>query len=141
MAERSLPGCTCSAILAYLEFNFSILGVIPIYRPFFGGFFLMNSPLQNIFFRLSQTASIFVGCVLFIIGLTSSMGVVLQPISELSFLTTPTDMAPKYDQLYWNTLTLVGIWLVIFVYVRLAAIAAIALISVKFSFLNGWLPL
>lgn len=44
------------------------------------------------------------------------MGLVLQPISELSFLTLPTDMAPKYDQFYWNTLTLVGVWLVLFVY-------------------------
>lgn len=100
----------------------------------------MKPQFQTVFFQLSQTASFFVGCVLFVIGLTSSMGLVPQPISELSFLTLPTDMAPKYDQFYWNTLTLVGVWLVLFVYVRLAAIAAIALISVKIALLNGWLP-
>jgi len=44
---------------------------------------------------------------------------------------------PYYDRLYWNVLAFVGAWLVLFFWVRLAAVAAIALIAFKWAVLQN----
>jgi hypothetical protein len=41
-----------------------------------------------------------------------------------------------FDELYWNGLAIVGLWLVVFFYVRLAALAAISLIGFKWAILQ-----
>jgi len=61
----------------------------------------------------------------------------LQPIGEISFLIEPMGFGPYYDRLYWNVLAFVGAWLVLFFWVRLAAVAAIALIAFKWAVLQN----
>lgn len=78
---------------------------------------------------------------LFAIGLTGVMGTDLHPIASISFLTKPTELGVELDQLYWSGLALIGIWLVLFVGVRLAAVAAILLVAAKWTILHGWLPI
>lgn len=87
--------------------------------------------------QISKTISILVGLVLFVVGLSAATGLVLQPISQISFLVTPMDVPAFYNQLYWQALSLVGIWLTMFYFARIAAAIAIALISGKWLILNG----
>jgi hypothetical protein len=81
----------------------------------------------------------FVGCVLLTIGLSGLFGVFLQPIAEISFLLEPMGFGPYYDRLYWNGLTVVGFWLVLFFYARLAALTAICLIGFKWAVLSDFI--
>lgn len=81
----------------------------------------------------------FVGCVLLAIGLSGSFGVFLQPISEISFLIEPMGFGAYYDQVYWFVLALSGAWLVLFFWVRLAALFAIGVIGIKWAVLQGLL--
>lgn len=83
----------------------------------------------------------FVGSVLLTIGLSGLFGVFLQPIAEISFLLEPMGFSPYYDRLYWYALTVVGSWLVLFFYARLAALTAICLIGFKWVVLNGFIGL
>ena len=83
----------------------------------------------------------FVGCVLLAIGLSGYFEVFLQPIAEISFLIEPMGFGAHYDQLYWIILTGVGMWLILFLWVRLAAITAIGLIALKWVILNSLINL
>ena len=79
----------------------------------------------------------FVGCLLLAVGLSCSFQVFLQPIAEISFLIEPMGFDPYYDKVYCNSLAVIGIWLVLFFWVRLAAIAAIGLIAFKWGILQN----
>ncbi|MGJ8686830.1 MAG: hypothetical protein ACSHWQ_05075 [Spongiibacteraceae bacterium] len=87
--------------------------------------------------QISKTISTVVGLVLFLIGLSGVTSLFLQPIEQISFLLTPLEVPAFYNQLYWQALILVGIWLTIFYFARIAATIAIALISGKWLMLNG----
>lgn len=93
--------------------------------------------LPQLRFYISQGAATLAGCVLFAIGLTGVIGTDLHPIASISFLTKPTELGVELDQLYWSGLAVIGIWLVLFINVRLAAIAAIVLIAAKWAILHG----
>lgn len=93
---------------------------------------------QKFYYQVSQGISIFVGCVLLTIGLSGIFGVFLQPIAEISFLIEPMGLGPDHDRIYWNALTIVGFWLVLFFYARLAALTAIILIGFKWLVLKGF---
>lgn len=84
-----------------------------------------------------DTGPIFVGCLLLAIGLSGYFGVFSQPIAEISFLIEPMGFGLYYDQLYWLTLAFVGAWLIIFLWVRPAAISAICPIGFKWAILEG----
>ena len=86
--------------------------------------------------QVSKGISLFVGFLLLAIGVSGSLGVFLQPIAEISFLIEPMGFGPYYDQLYWKMLTVVGIWLILFFWARLAAISAIWLIAFKWAVLQ-----
>ena len=88
---------------------------------------------------ISQTFASLVGCVLFIIGIIGIMGGNLYPVQSISFLARGTEQGAKFDQLYWAALILVGIWLILFVYARLAAGTAIILILTKGAILHDWI--
>lgn len=81
--------------------------------------------------------SIFVGCLLTAIGLSGYFGVFLHPIAEISFLIEPMGLGPNHDRLYWNILMIVGMWLILCFWVRLAAIVAIGLIAFKSAVLQN----
>lgn len=81
--------------------------------------------------------AIFVGYLLLVIGLSGYFDVVLQPIAEISFLLEPMGLGPYYDQLYWITLAVVGVWLIFFFWARPAAIIAIGLIALKWAVLHN----
>lgn len=91
-------------------------------------------------FYVAQGASTFVGCVLFAIGLAGMAAVPLYPIDSISFLVQPTGLGPAFDQYYWIASMVVGLWLVLFVFARLAALAGIILIVGKWAILKGILP-
>lgn len=97
----------------------------------------MRFASEKILFQISQFASIFVGSLLFIIGLCGTFGVFIRPIAEISFLIEPLGLAPHYDELYWYACIFVGVWLVLFLWIRIAAIAAIALIIFKGAMVNN----
>jgi hypothetical protein len=99
--------------------------------------FLMRSPSEGFLFQLSQVVSMFVGCVFLTIGLCGLFGVLIRPIAEISFLIEPLGTGPYHDQLYWNAMIFVGVWLILFLWVRLAAIAAIVLIAFKWAVIRG----
>lgn len=98
---------------------------------------MARSIYENFYSQVSQALSLFVGILLLVIGLSGSFGVFLQPIGEISFLIEPMGLGPYYDRLYWNALAFVGAWLVLFFWVRLAAVAAIALIAFKWAVLQN----
>lgn len=96
--------------------------------------------LTQLRYYISQSAATLVGCVLFAIGLTGTMGMDLYPIASISFLTQHTALGAEFDQLYWTGLALVGILLILFIGVRLVAIAALLLVAAKWAILHGLLP-
>ncbi|WP_131824978.1 hypothetical protein [Yoonia rosea] len=85
------------------------------------------------YFILSQAISLFVGAVFLTIGLSGSFGIFLEPISEISFLIEPLGFGAYYDHLYWNLLTAAGVWLILFLWVRAAAVFSIGLIVFKWA--------
>lgn len=90
---------------------------------------------EEVYFQISQAISLFVGCVLLAIGLSGYFGVFLQPIAEISFLIKPMGFESHHDQIYWGALALTGMWLIVFLWVRYAAIVAIGLIAFKWAVL------
>jgi hypothetical protein len=101
---------------------------------------LTRSIYKKLPFQVSYAVSMFVGCLLLIIGLCGSFGVFLQPIEEISFLIKPTGLGPYFDRLYWNILAIDGVWLILFFWARLAAIVAIVLIVFKWAILYSFVP-
>lgn len=96
-------------------------------------------PLLNLY--IAQGAATFVGCVLFSIGLAGLVGAPLYPIDSISYLVKPTALGPDFDLQYWMVSMVVGLWLVLFVWARFAAIAGIVLIVGKWAILRGLLPI
>ncbi len=88
----------------------------------------------------SQIAATLVGCVLLAIGASGAVGAHLYPMESISFLVRPTELGAAFDHRYWVALSAVGLWLVLFVFPRSAAIAALILILVKWSILTGLVP-
>lgn len=99
----------------------------------------MRALSEKFRYQVSQGIAMFVGCVLLTIGLSGLFGVFLQPIAEISFLLEPMGFSPYYEQLYLYALTVVGSWLVLFFYARLAALTAICLIGFKWAAINGFI--
>jgi hypothetical protein len=91
--------------------------------------FMKRSIFDNFYFEVSQTVSMFVGCLLSAIGLCGYFGVFLQPIAEISFLIEPSGLGPYVDRLYWIILAV--LW------PRLAALIAIGLIALKWAVLQN----
>lgn len=98
---------------------------------------MKRSVYEDFVFQVSQAICMFVGCVLLTIGLSGSFGVFLQPISEISFLIEPMGFGAHHDQVYWYGLALGGAWLVLFFWVRAAALFAIGLIGFKWAVFQG----
>ena len=92
-------------------------------------------------YQISQVIATLVGLVLVTIGLSGALDVALYPIQEISFLLEPMTQSPFYDRLYWITLATVGLWLVVLIWARPAALAAIILIAFKWAVLEGFLVL
>jgi hypothetical protein len=90
---------------------------------------------------ISQIAATLVGCVLLAIGASGAIGADLYPIDSISFLVRPTALGAYFDHRYWVALSAVGLWLVLFVFPRAAAISALILILVKWPILAGFAPL
>ena len=101
----------------------------------------MPSIYDGIYYQVSQAISMFVGCLLLVIGLCGTFGIYLQPIAEISFLIEPMGLGAYYDRLYWNGMIIIGMWLVLFFWARAAAICAIGLITLKFMVLKGFFPI
>ncbi|KQB97600.1 hypothetical protein AL073_01225 [Loktanella sp. 1ANDIMAR09] len=97
---------------------------------------MSRSIYEKMSFMLSQAISMFVGAVFLTIGLSGSFGVFLQPISEISFLIEPMGFGAYYDYLYWNCLTAAGLWLILFFWVRPAAVFSIGLIVFKWAMMK-----
>jgi len=87
-----------------------------------------------------QGLSTFVGCVLLAIGLAGILGMPLYPISAISYLMEPSGISASFDLQYWIALAFVGFWLVLFYFVRFAALAGIVLILGKWAILNNIIP-
>lgn len=85
---------------------------------------------------ISQSAATLVGCVVFAVGFSGVAGISIYPIDAVSFLTLPSGLGAVFDHKYWVALTVVGVWLVLFVTPRLAAATAILLIVAKWLVLN-----
>lgn len=63
----------------------------------------------------------------------------MTPMQDLSFLLQPTEFGAQFDRAYALTLMCSGIWLILFVWARVAAIAALLLIVAKYAIMRGWL--
>lgn len=94
--------------------------------------------LTQLTFMISQGAATLVGCALFTVGFSGVAGMVLYPIDTVSFLALPSGLGVAFDQKYWALLGVVGVWLVLFVAPRLAAITAGLLIGAKWIVLNDF---
>ncbi len=97
---------------------------------------ISRSIYEKMSFMLSQAIAMFVGAVLLTIGLSGVFGVFLQPISEISFLIEPMGFGAYYDHLYWNLLTAAGLWLILFFWVRPAAVFSILLLAFKWAMIE-----
>jgi hypothetical protein len=87
-----------------------------------------------------QGISTFVGCVLLAIGLSGILGLPLYPISAISYLAEPSGVSDSFDRQYCFALAFVGFWLVLFFFVRFAALAGIVLIVGKWAIQHDILP-
>ncbi len=94
------------------------------------------SHLNQVRFLVSQAIATLVGCVLLAIGVSGALGTELEPIASISFLVEHTKLGPQFNHYYWVSLAIVGGWLVVFVFVRLAASIAIFMIISKWLIIN-----
>lgn len=85
-----------------------------------------------------QSAAALAGIVLFAIGLSGRMEAPLYPVAELSFLAQPMPVSDAVNHYYWTLLLLVGVWLMLCMAVRWAAVVALGLIGFKWAVLQGY---
>ncbi|PXW70857.1 hypothetical protein C7964_102757 [Loktanella sp. PT4BL] len=104
------------------------------------GVTMSRSVYEKVTFMLSQAITMFVGAVFLTIGLSGIFGVFLRPISEISFLIEPMGLGAYYDQLYWSVLTATGVWLIMFFWVKQAALFSIGLILFKWAMIKYGAP-
>jgi len=97
-----------------------------------------ESIIEKIKTLMAQTAATLAGAVLLAIGLSGRMGLPLYPVDNISFLMQPMPLSAAINHIYWTTLAIVGIWLILYVFVRLAAAVALALIGIKWAVLQGY---
>ena len=97
---------------------------------------MSRTALRSKLFRfVSQVSATFVGCVLFAIGVSGIFGLEIRPIEPISFIAQPTELGSSFDKNYWYLLALVGVWLILFSFVRAAALVALVLIVGKWLIL------
>jgi len=97
-----------------------------------------ESPLEKLKTFVAQSAAALVGIVLMAIGVSGRLGLPLYPVEDISFLMQPMPLGDAVNGYYWLLLALVGFWLILFVYPRLASAVAIALIAFKWAALQGY---
>lgn len=85
-------------------------------------------------------AATIAGLTFFAIGFAGYFGAQIDPISQITFLILPTELGAVFDRWYWFILGATGVWLVTFMFVRLAAVVALILVFAKFAILKGWVP-
>lgn len=90
---------------------------------------------------LSFAASAISGLVLLGIGFIGLTGMPAQPVEQLTILLEPTGHGSAVDTIYMAAITIVGGWLVLFVWARLAAAAAMLLVLSKIMMQYGLLAL
>ena len=90
---------------------------------------------------LSNVVTSLAGLILFCIGSIGLSGLAVDPSPAVTMLLTPMGYGDKLDNLYYWVMLLLGIWLVMFVYVRPAAFTALTMVLGKSVVLKGWLPL
>jgi hypothetical protein len=97
-----------------------------------------ESLFEKIKVLFAQSAATLCGVVLFAIGFCGRMGIPLYPVQNISFLTQPMPLSATINNAYWTALAIVGIWLTLYFFVRLAAALALALIGFKWAVLQGY---
>ena len=90
---------------------------------------------------MSYVACSFAGLVLFAISLIGIYDLPSRPAEALTVLLEPTGFGSFFDMVYLWSLMFLGIWLVLFVFVRIASGLALVLVLFKILVTNGWLAL
>ncbi|WP_439156240.1 hypothetical protein [Yoonia sp.] len=90
---------------------------------------------------LSFAASTISGLLLCGIGLIGLTDMPARPVSQLTVLLEPTGFGKKADTAYLAAISFVGVWLVLSVWARLAAMAGMVLILSKIVLHHGMLAL
>lgn len=90
---------------------------------------------------LLYVAGTLAGLILFGIGFIGLSGMPVKPVSHLTILLEPTGLSEVVDTLYLQAFVVLGVWLLLSYWVRLAAFCAIIVILSKILLLHGWLPM
>lgn len=73
------------------------------------------------------------GLLLFCIGLIGISGATFALSPAVTVLLQPLGYGDRYDLFYYIAMIVLGVWLVLYLYARLAAILALALILAKIA--------
>ncbi|PRY79749.1 hypothetical protein CLV80_102395 [Yoonia maritima] len=90
---------------------------------------------------LSSLVSSIAGLILFCIGAIGLSGVTVNPSPSITVLLSPMGYGDHVDSLYYWGIVFLGFWLVLYVFVRPAALTALAMVLGKSLVLKGWVPL
>ncbi len=89
---------------------------------------------------ISYYISLVTGLILFGIGMIGVARIPANPIEQITILLEPMGFGPSVDNAYWLGLASIGVWLSLWVYVRIPAILALAMIFFKIAHFEGFIP-
>ncbi|PRY78134.1 hypothetical protein CLV80_10497 [Yoonia maritima] len=90
---------------------------------------------------VSYIACTISGLILCAISFIGIYNIPASPIASLTILLEPSGFGPLFDANYFKGLMVIGFWLILFVWARAAAGAALAMVLFKMIVINGWVPL
>jgi|GEM_PF-3261731 len=90
---------------------------------------------------VSYIACTLAGLILCAISFVGLYNIPAQPIETLTILLEPMGYGANLDNGYLWVLMLLGVWLLLFFWVRVASGIALGLVLLKIIVLNGWVPI
>lgn len=89
---------------------------------------------------ISYYVSLATGLILFGIGIIGVARIPANPIEQITILLEPMGFGDAVDNAYWLGLAAIGVWLSIWVHVRIPAILALVMIIFKIAHFEGVIP-